>query len=300
MIAGAALGGLFLAAVLLVMNLGHWYLVSRSLPFRLLARGAALFAVARRRPHAAPGDPRWHSTGGDGLSPLLSLERDALFFLFRVMWGIVGPLALSYFIWKTADMRSNQAATGLLYVALVFVSDRRAALLLPDGRDRLSGLRRRGASLLARHYCPDCLTSRDFTGSETGNLRVREVREAVLRRLRGVRGAGRRGALRFLREPGVLPPEGLRSAPRLFVHGDFARPSRCLRRLEIRVDLVHARCCSRPSSSIGSSATRVRAVTICYRCDAEYRDVAPNPRHRGYDPHVAERDAEVKTVRRMR
>ena len=37
------------------------------------------------------------------------------------MWGIVGPLALSYFIWKTADMRSNQAATGLLYVALVFV-----------------------------------------------------------------------------------------------------------------------------------------------------------------------------------
>ena len=47
-------------------------------------------------------------------------------------------------------------------------------------------------------------------------------------------------------------------------------------------------------------ASRVRPVTICYRCDAEYRDVPPNPRHRGYDPHVAERDAERKTVRRMR
>ncbi|HEY6051602.1 MAG TPA: hypothetical protein VIZ58_10160 [Thermoanaerobaculia bacterium] len=119
-IAGAVLGGLFLAAVLLVMNLGHWYLVSRSLPFRLLARGATLFAVlAAARTLLLGSAMAFH--GGDGLSALLSLERDALFFLFRIMWGIVGPLALSYFIWKTADMRSNQAATGLLYVALVFV-----------------------------------------------------------------------------------------------------------------------------------------------------------------------------------
>jgi protein NrfD len=119
--AGAILGGLFLGAVLLTMNLGHWYLVSRSLPFHLLARGATLFAVlaaARAGLLAAA-----IAMGGSrqGLASLLSLERDALFFLFRVLWGIVGPLALSYFIWKTADMRSNQAATGLLYVALVFV-----------------------------------------------------------------------------------------------------------------------------------------------------------------------------------
>jgi hypothetical protein len=119
--AGAVLGGLFFGAVLLTMNLGHWYLVSRSLPFRLLARGAALFAAlaaARAGLLAAAV-----AAGGsrEGLASLLSLERDALFFLFRILWGIVGPLALSYFIWKTADMRSNQAATGLLYVALVFV-----------------------------------------------------------------------------------------------------------------------------------------------------------------------------------
>ena len=47
-------------------------------------------------------------------------------------------------------------------------------------------------------------------------------------------------------------------------------------------------------------AARVRPVTICYRCDAEYRDAMTNPRHRGYDPHVAERYAQKKTVRRMR
>ena len=47
-------------------------------------------------------------------------------------------------------------------------------------------------------------------------------------------------------------------------------------------------------------AGRIGAVTICYRCDAEYRDLPVHPRHKGYDPHVAERYAAVKTVRRMR
>ncbi len=47
-------------------------------------------------------------------------------------------------------------------------------------------------------------------------------------------------------------------------------------------------------------AARVRPVTICYQCDAEYREVPINPGHRGYNPHVAERYAETKTVRRMR
>jgi hypothetical protein len=46
-------------------------------------------------------------------------------------------------------------------------------------------------------------------------------------------------------------------------------------------------------------AFRVGPVTICYRCDAEYRDVAANPRHKPYDPHIAERYAELKTLRRM-
>ncbi len=118
---GAVLGGLFFGSVLLTMNLGHWYLVSRSLPFRLLARGAALFAFLAAARAALLAVAVAAGGSREGLAPLLSLERDALFFLFRVLWGIVGPLALSYFIWKTADMRSNQAATGLLYVALVFV-----------------------------------------------------------------------------------------------------------------------------------------------------------------------------------
>ena len=118
---GALAGGLFFGSVLLIMNLGHWYLVSRSLPFRLLARGAALFAALAVFRAAYLGVAMAVHRSSDGLQALLSLERDALFFLFRVLWGIAGPLALAYFIWRTAEMKSNQAATGLLYVALVFV-----------------------------------------------------------------------------------------------------------------------------------------------------------------------------------
>ena len=120
-VAGAALGGLLLGAVLLTMNLGHWYLVSRALPFQLLARGAALFAGFAAARAALLGAAIVVNPRPEGLDALLSLDRDALFFLFRVVWGLAGPLALSYFIWRTAEMKSNQAATGLLYVALVFV-----------------------------------------------------------------------------------------------------------------------------------------------------------------------------------
>jgi hypothetical protein len=44
-------------------------------------------------------------------------------------------------------------------------------------------------------------------------------------------------------------------------------------------------------------AVKIGPVTICYRCDAEYRDVAPNIRHGDYDPHIAERYAARKTLR---
>jgi hypothetical protein len=120
-VASAAVGGLFFGAVVLTMNLGHWYLVSRSLPFQLLARGATLFAALAAARAGLLGAAIAVNPRPEGLEALLSLDRDALFFLFRVVWGLVGPLALSYFVWRTAAMKSNQAATGLLYVALVFV-----------------------------------------------------------------------------------------------------------------------------------------------------------------------------------
>ncbi|MFI5198011.1 MAG: hypothetical protein ACHQJD_05285 [Thermoanaerobaculia bacterium] len=125
--AGLLLGALFFGAVVWAMNLGHWYLVSASLPFGLLVRATEAFAVLALLRAAfavvALGLVARASAGeaGEALAALLDPMRDGFFFWSRVMWGLVAPLVLAPFAVKTARMKSNQAATGLLYVGLVFV-----------------------------------------------------------------------------------------------------------------------------------------------------------------------------------
>jgi hypothetical protein len=125
--AGLLLGALLFGAVVWAMNLGHWYLVSTSLPFGLLVRATEAFAclVLLRAAFAAValGLVARGSAGeaGEALARLLDPMRDGFFFWSRVTWGLLAPLLLAPFVVKTARMRSNQAATGLLYVGLVFV-----------------------------------------------------------------------------------------------------------------------------------------------------------------------------------
>ncbi len=128
------LGGtsLLLGSVLLgwsygTMILGHWYLVTPNLPFRYLInasktlvtssiiRGASLilffvmfYFFLGPQAHALP-------------LRAVSFNELGLFFIMRVVWGILGPLILSFMILETAKLRSNQAATGILYVACIFV-----------------------------------------------------------------------------------------------------------------------------------------------------------------------------------
>jgi hypothetical protein len=124
---GLLLGALFFGAVVWAMNLGHWYLVSASLPFGLLVHATEAFAALAllRAAFAAValGFVARGSAGeaGEALAALLDPMRDGFFFWSRVLWGLVAPLVLAPFVVKTARMRSNQAATGLLYVGLVFV-----------------------------------------------------------------------------------------------------------------------------------------------------------------------------------
>jgi len=109
------------------MNVGHWYLVSSSLPFGLLVRATEAFATLAALRVAcavvALGVVARGSTGeaGEALAILLDPMRDGFFFWSRVLWGLAAPLVLAPFVVKTARMKSNQAATGLLYVGLVFV-----------------------------------------------------------------------------------------------------------------------------------------------------------------------------------
>jgi hypothetical protein len=124
---GLLLGALLFGAVYWAMNVGHWYLVSSSLPFGLLVRATEAFAALAvlRAAYAvvALGVVARGSTGdaGEALAGILDPMRDGFFFWSRVLWGLVAPLVLAPFVVKTARMKSNQAATGLLYVGLVFV-----------------------------------------------------------------------------------------------------------------------------------------------------------------------------------
>ena len=150
----------------------------------------------------------------------------------------------------------------------------------------------------ARYYCPTCLTHSDHSPPE----------------------AGSRECVKCGRAYSVLLPESAGSTPiercafcgnrAFFLQKDFDQRLGCL---FILVSLALALIVGWKLGWIWFTpvllatvlvdwivAARIRPVTICYRCDAEYRDVPLHPRHRGYDPHVAERYAARKTLRRMR
>jgi hypothetical protein len=149
-----------------------------------------------------------------------------------------------------------------------------------------------------RYYCPDCLKARDFAQGDGGDFQCARcgrpyvVQAAVSPAGRGLERCVFCGNRAF------------------FVQKDFDQRWGCL---AMAASLALALFVGWRFGWIWFTpvllstvlidwvvAARVRAVTICYRCNAEYRDVEENPRHRAYDPHVAERYAEIKTLRRMR
>ena len=149
-----------------------------------------------------------------------------------------------------------------------------------------------------RYYCPDCLTARDLTDKESGDFACSRCARPFSARLQVPAG------------PGGLERCGLCGNRAFFTQKDFDQRLGCL---AMAVSLALAVFIGWRFGWIWFTpvllatvlvdwaiASRIGTVTICYRCDAEYRDVGKNPRHRAYDPHIAERYAEVKTVRRMR
>jgi protein NrfD len=103
------------------MILGHWYLVIPSMNVSHLQAIARLhiasmlvrivivttvvfLAIVLWQPGMGPSFERYIlSTGG-------------IFFWQRVLFGLIGPLVLSYLTWETAKIQSTQSATGILYV----------------------------------------------------------------------------------------------------------------------------------------------------------------------------------------
>ncbi len=149
----------------------------------------------------------------------------------------------------------------------------------------------------SRHYCPDCLTAAEHAPPDAGEKTCAKCGRAYSVEL----GSAGRSPIERCAYCGNRA---------FFVQKDFDQRLGCA---VIAVSLAIALLVGWRLGWIWFTpillaavlvdwalAARIRPVTICYRCDAEYRDLPVNPRHRAYDPHVAERYAEKKTLRRMR
>lgn len=101
--------------------LGHWYLIMRNLSFIHFQRATLqlLMAVAARTLIFGI-TALWIFFDGPA-SPHNIITSNSLFFFTRVLWGLILPGAFGFMAWRCSQTGSNQAGTGLLYIAVVSV-----------------------------------------------------------------------------------------------------------------------------------------------------------------------------------
>ncbi len=115
---------LLLGTTMAAMLLGHWYLSVPGLSILELRRVtvAYLAALFLRTAIAAFGlVPVVSGKSETHLYTYFFSTTGGIFLTMRWCWGLLGPLALCYFIWDTVRISSTRSATGILYVAVVFV-----------------------------------------------------------------------------------------------------------------------------------------------------------------------------------
>jgi hypothetical protein len=119
------LSALALGSVTTCMILGHWYLVQPGMSMKPLQLTAGVFiaaVAARVLLSSYTSIVVWNELASTGMDPFSNaILTSLLFFGQRVLFGLALPLALSWMIWQTVKIRSTQSATGILYVAVVFI-----------------------------------------------------------------------------------------------------------------------------------------------------------------------------------
>ncbi len=112
-----------LGAVLLAMNWGHFYLTNPTLPIEPLAFLARALLGCTALTAILSGVLTWMDwQGRPGFAEGLLLESfQGLYLWGRLLVGVIGGLVISILAYRTVRMHSTQAATGLLYVALLMI-----------------------------------------------------------------------------------------------------------------------------------------------------------------------------------
>ena len=114
--------GFLLGSTLTAMLLGHHYLTAPAMSIDPLKRIIAVLALALVARCALAGFGMW-ALGTGGIGSVASAEdtQTAMFLAARWGMGFVGSAIATFMTWKTAQMRSTQSATGILYIAMIFV-----------------------------------------------------------------------------------------------------------------------------------------------------------------------------------
>jgi len=112
-----------LGSVMLTMVFGHWYLVIPRLSIEPLMKLTKVLmgAIGIRILTIVFTLITLQIERGPSLSAVLSelVFRQGLFFWPRLIFGVLVPIVLTAMIWNTVQLRHTQAATGLLYLAVV-------------------------------------------------------------------------------------------------------------------------------------------------------------------------------------
>jgi hypothetical protein len=116
---------LLLGSVMLTMVFGHWYLVIPRLSIDHLVRLTKVWtaAIAIRCATIVASVVILQVKRAVPWSEVLAglMIQQGFFFWPRLIFGVVVPVILAFMIWNTVQIKHTQAATGLLYLAVVAV-----------------------------------------------------------------------------------------------------------------------------------------------------------------------------------
>lgn len=107
---------LLLGSTVTAMLVGHSYLIAPSLSIRPLMVQLALIAVALVLRSAVAGVALGFWTAKQSFA---NLSDEAMFLPVRWLVGIAGPALFGFLAYRTAQIRSTQSATGILYVVVI-------------------------------------------------------------------------------------------------------------------------------------------------------------------------------------
>ncbi len=114
--------GFLLGSTLTAMLLGHHYLTAPAMSIDPLKRAVIFMAcalsirsiLAGAGLAISPGEPAAPDAG-------VGFIDAGMFMAARWGMGFVGTAIAIYMTWRTAQLRSTQSATGILYIAMIFV-----------------------------------------------------------------------------------------------------------------------------------------------------------------------------------